>query len=150
MRQVGDWTHALGERVGAGPTVVAAMTKAAIAGFEKEELGTGGFGIEEGRGNFVEIDNALSNRLPRVRIDGPYGAPAEDVFKSEVAVLVGAGIGVTPFASILKRELEYGYDLDVGRRALNLSFFLFTRHLVPSTPRQPGSFEACRIYMDCP
>jgi len=37
-----------------------------------------------------------------VRIDGPYGAPAEDVFNHEVAVLVGAGIGVTPFASILK------------------------------------------------
>jgi len=37
-----------------------------------------------------------------VRIDGPYGAPAEDVFNVEVAVLIGAGIGVTPFASILK------------------------------------------------
>lgn len=30
----------------------------------------------------------------RLRIS-PFGAPAEDVFKSEVAVLVGAGIGVT-------------------------------------------------------
>ena len=40
--------------------------------------------------------------MPAVRIDGPYGAPAEDVFDREVAVLVGAGIGVTPFASILK------------------------------------------------
>jgi NADPH oxidase len=52
------------------------------------------------RGEFVEIDTSL--RLPQVRIDGPYGAPAEDVFGKEVAVLVGAGIGVTPFASILK------------------------------------------------
>lgn len=41
-------------------------------------------------------------RLPTVRIDGPYGAPSEDVFRSDLAVLVGAGIGVTPFASILK------------------------------------------------
>lgn len=40
--------------------------------------------------------------LPAVRIDGPYGAPSEDVFRSDLAVLVGAGIGVTPFASILK------------------------------------------------
>lgn len=40
--------------------------------------------------------------LPVVRIDGPYGAPSEDVFRSDLAVLVGAGIGVTPFASILK------------------------------------------------
>lgn len=55
------------------------------------------------RGDFVELDPSYSARpLPAVRIDGPYGAPAEDVFKVEVAVLIGAGIGVTPFASILK------------------------------------------------
>jgi NADPH oxidase len=97
MRQVGDWTQALGERVGAGPAVVAAMTKAAMSGSEKQGL----YGFE-GRGDFVELDASAGANLPRVRIDGPYGAPAEDVFNSEVAVLVGAGIGVTPFASILK------------------------------------------------
>lgn len=46
--------------------------------------------------------SASSPGLPTVRIDGPYGAPSEDVFRSDLAVLVGAGIGVTPFASILK------------------------------------------------
>ena len=40
--------------------------------------------------------------LPLLRIDGPFGAPAEDVFKKEIAILVGCGIGVIPFASILK------------------------------------------------
>ncbi|KAI0778292.1 NADPH oxidase [Trametes elegans] len=95
IRQVGDWTYALGERVGAGPQVVAAMTKAAIAGQEKDDS------IYGTRGDFVEID-AAGRALPAVRIDGPYGAPAEDVFNVEVAVLIGAGIGVTPFASILK------------------------------------------------
>ena len=97
IRQVGDWTHALGERLGAGPSVVAAMTKAAMKGSEKDDddmLGN--------RGNFVELDSNSANSLPAVRIDGPYGAPAEDVFNSEVAILIGAGIGVTPFASILK------------------------------------------------
>jgi NADPH oxidase len=98
IRQVGDWTHALGERLGAGPSVVAAMTKAAMVGQEKDESGVIGT-----RGDFVELDNASATRmLPTIRIDGPYGAPAEDVFNSEVAVLIGAGIGVTPFASILK------------------------------------------------
>jgi predicted ferric reductase len=42
------------------------------------------------------------NHMPKVYVDGPYGSPAEDVFKYEIAILVGAGIGVTPFASILK------------------------------------------------
>ncbi|KAI0361501.1 NADPH oxidase [Trametes cingulata] len=95
IRQVGDWTYALGERVGAGPQVVAAMTKAALKGDEKDER------IYGTRGDFVEIDST-GRALPSVRIDGPYGAPAEDVFNVEVAVLIGAGIGVTPFASILK------------------------------------------------
>uniref|UniRef100_A0A2K6TLC1 NADPH oxidase 1 n=1 Tax=Saimiri boliviensis boliviensis TaxID=39432 RepID=A0A2K6TLC1_SAIBB len=40
--------------------------------------------------------------IPRIEVDGPFGTASEDVFQYEVAVLVGAGIGVTPFASILK------------------------------------------------
>lgn len=88
IRQVGDWTQGLGERVGAGPSVVAALTQAAMGGKEKDES------VYGTRGDFVELDPGHSARaLPTVRIDGPYGAPAEDVFKVEVAVLIGAGIG---------------------------------------------------------
>lgn len=47
------------------------------------------------RGEFIEIAPSLGKGMPKIKIDGPFGAPAEDVFKSEVAVLVGAGIGVT-------------------------------------------------------
>jgi NADPH oxidase len=95
IRQVGDWTQALGDRLGVGPSVVASMTQAAMKGSEKDEKS----GMT--RGDFVEIDSN-NVTLPTVRIDGPYGAPAEDVFNAEVAILIGAGIGVTPFASILK------------------------------------------------
>ncbi|KAJ7116568.1 NADPH oxidase isoform 1 [Mycena epipterygia] len=95
IRQVGDFTHALGERLGAGPEVVARMTAAAMNGAETEKR-------DGSRGDFLELDPAVDANLPAVRIDGPFGAPAEDVFNVEVAVLVGAGIGVTPFASILK------------------------------------------------
>jgi len=99
IRQVGDWTRGLGERVGAGPSVVASLTQAAMKAADKDEKAAG-LGL---RGDFVELDPNTANRpMPVVRIDGPYGAPAEDVFKSDVAVLIGAGIGVTPFASILK------------------------------------------------
>ena len=34
--------------------------------------------------------------------DGPFGAPAQSVGDFEVLLLVGAGIGVTPFASVLR------------------------------------------------
>ena len=40
--------------------------------------------------------------LSFVRIEGPFGEGHQDWHRSDVAVLVGAGIGVTPFASILK------------------------------------------------
>uniref|UniRef100_A0A8C2ES40 NADPH oxidase 1 n=1 Tax=Cyprinus carpio TaxID=7962 RepID=A0A8C2ES40_CYPCA len=39
---------------------------------------------------------------PKMAVDGPFGTASEDVFDYEVSMLVGAGIGVTPFASILK------------------------------------------------
>jgi predicted ferric reductase/Ca2+-binding EF-hand superfamily protein len=37
-----------------------------------------------------------------VQVDGPYGSPSAHVFESRCAVMVGAGIGVTPFASVLE------------------------------------------------
>jgi len=64
------------------------MTAAAMKGAERDDK-TG-----MTRGDFVELDpSTTAITLPKVRIDGPYGAPAEDVFNSEVAVLIGAGIG---------------------------------------------------------
>lgn len=44
--------------------------------------------------------------LPKLRIDGPYGAPAQDYTKYDVLLLVGLGIGATPFISILKDLLN--------------------------------------------
>ena len=41
----------------------------------------------------------LNKVLPRVMVDGPFGSASEDFLKYEAVLLVGAGIGVTPFAS---------------------------------------------------
>jgi NADPH oxidase 1 len=65
------------------------MTATAMKGAEKDLMAA----ASGTRGDFVEIDGQTAGALPHVRIDGPYGAPAEDVFNVEVAVLVGAGIG---------------------------------------------------------
>ncbi len=35
-------------------------------------------------------------------MDGPFGAPTSQIFRAQHAVLIGTGIGVTPFASILQ------------------------------------------------
>ncbi|KAM5339339.1 NADPH oxidase 5-like [Glossophaga mutica] len=42
-------------------------------------------------------------------INGPYGTPTRRIFASEHAVLIGAGIGITPFASILQ-SIMYRYQ----------------------------------------
>ncbi|XP_067327278.1 NADPH oxidase 5 [Anolis sagrei] len=54
---------------------------------------------EEVSGNTCE-----NQRLCHIKcyIDGPYGTPTRRIFTSEHAVLIGAGIGITPFASILQ------------------------------------------------
>lgn len=40
--------------------------------------------------------------IDKISLDGPYGTCAEDIFKYSTVVMVGAGIGVTPYSSILK------------------------------------------------
>ncbi|NWW88131.1 DUOX2 oxidase, partial [Rhynochetos jubatus] len=45
---------------------------------------------------------ALIGKLPKLYLDGPFGEGHQEWNKFEVSVLVGGGIGVTPFASILK------------------------------------------------
>ncbi|KAL8909250.1 MAG: hypothetical protein Q9171_005106 [Xanthocarpia ochracea] len=83
VRQVGDWTRAVGDALGCGPA-------------QSKELDTlDPSGVYE-----IALQNHQS--MPGIRIDGPYGAPAEDVFDNEIAVLIGTGIGITPWASILK------------------------------------------------
>ena len=44
-----------------------------------------------------QVNNSL-----QVFIDGPFGAPTNLIFHAQHAVLIGTGIGVTPFASILQ------------------------------------------------
>ncbi len=39
---------------------------------------------------------------PKLYLDGPFGEGHQEWTDFEVSVLVGGGIGVTPFASILK------------------------------------------------
>uniref|UniRef100_A0A452SQL9 NADPH oxidase 2 n=1 Tax=Ursus americanus TaxID=9643 RepID=A0A452SQL9_URSAM len=52
--------------------------------------------------NLIRAFEQQQSPIPRIEVDGPFGTVSEDVFQYEVAVLVGAGIGVTPFASVLK------------------------------------------------
>ena len=54
-----------------------------------------------------KYDSDYADIIPKVRIQGPFGGGNQDWYKFEVAVMIGAGIGVTPYASILN-DLVFG------------------------------------------
>jgi hypothetical protein len=112
IRMVGDFTKAFGKALGC-------------------DLDKKGGGEKGGKDGSNEV--ALRQILPRVYIDGPFGSASEDVFKFEIAVLVGAGIGVTPFASILK-SIWYRMNYPQGRTRLRKVYFFWIC-------RDFGSFE---------
>lgn len=82
IRVCGDFTGALAKAVGCD--------------FDKKGKGEKG-------GDSVVVGTAanppLNRVLPRVMVDGPFGSASEDFLNYETVLLVGAGIGVTPFAS---------------------------------------------------
>ncbi len=61
-----------------------------------------------------------------VYVDGPYGTPSAHIFDYEHAILVGAGIGVTPFASVLK-SLHMRRQLGEKGRLRRLHFIWLSR-----------------------
>lgn len=85
IRKAGDWTGALYSIV------------------EKIQARSGANLDMEGHGS----ENL--SPYPSIFVDGPVGAPAQDYSRYREVVFVGAGIGVTPFASIL-RSIFYQWD----------------------------------------
>ncbi|GAA6038559.1 hypothetical protein JCM8097_004630 [Rhodosporidiobolus ruineniae] len=105
VRIVGDWTRSFAEALGCQLPPRGAQPSKAV-GAEVIQLQVG-------------------RVLPRIMIDGPFGSASEDVLKYEVSVLVGAGIGVTPFASILK-HIWYRTTYPTGEKmALRKVYFFW-------------------------
>ncbi|KAL8166372.1 hypothetical protein V2J09_007871 [Rumex salicifolius] len=93
-------------------------------------------------------------RMPKLMIDGPYGAPAQDYKNYDVLLLVGLGIGATPLISIVKdvvnnlkiqKDLESGSSSDPGRKKAP---FKVTRAYFYWVTREQGSFEWFRGVMN--
>jgi NADPH oxidase 1 len=110
VRQVGDFTRALGDALGCGP----AQAKD-FASYEDTGI--------------YEVALHPGQEMPALRIDGPYGAPAEDVFDNEIAVLVGTGIGVTPWASVLKHIYNIRAGPNPPKRLKRVEFLWITRSI---------------------
>ncbi|TVU00335.1 hypothetical protein EJB05_54230, partial [Eragrostis curvula] len=92
--------------------------------------------------------------LPKVRIDGPYGAPAQDYQQYDVVLLVGLGIGATPMISIIKdiinnmKPLDGDLETGTGRDNPEPTSFQTQRaYFYWMTPEQ-GSFDWFKDVMD--
>uniref|UniRef100_A0A452ZA06 FAD-binding FR-type domain-containing protein n=3 Tax=Aegilops tauschii subsp. strangulata TaxID=200361 RepID=A0A452ZA06_AEGTS len=99
-------------------------------------------------------DNAVSNpSLPKVLIDGPYGAPAQDYKEYDIVLLVGLGIGATPMISIIKDIITNARRLDGDVESGNgngggASLFRTCRAYFYWVTREQGSLEWFRGVMD--
>jgi len=60
-----------------------------------------------------ELANGEKSTRIEVGVDGPYGAPAQRFYDYSHSILVGSGIGVTPFSGIL-RDLQTKDDAAHG------------------------------------
>jgi len=58
-------------------------------------------------------------------VDGPYGSPSAHIFRSRIAVLIGAGIGVTPFASVLDSIVQRANGQSVRPTELTHAYFFW-------------------------
>lgn len=63
-----------------------------------------------------------SDEMMAAYVDGPYGTPSAHIFDSRFAVFIGAGIGVTPFASVLAAFI-YRANSDRPTRLSKAHFF---------------------------
>lgn len=94
--------------------------------------------------------------MPKLLIDGPYGAPAQDYKKYDVLLLVGLGIGATPLISIVKdvlnnikqqKEIEEEVEIAGGVKNKKKPFATKRAYFYWVT-REQGSFEWFRGVMN--
>ncbi|CDY41031.1 BnaC05g14890D [Brassica napus] len=122
-----------------------------------------------GRSKFSAYGNTDSSQQPKLLVDGPYGAPAQDYRSYDVLLLIGLGIGATPFISILKdllnnsREEQTDNEFSKSDFSWNSNTSSFTTITPSSTQggkkkavkahfywvtREPGSVEWFRGVME--
>ncbi|XP_050363312.1 respiratory burst oxidase homolog protein E [Argentina anserina] len=150
IRTVGDWTKELKRAISEGDNSLSGIHQAIVA-------------------QPHDTDQRRLFSQPKLFLDGPYGAPAQDYRNYDVLLLVGLAIGATPFISILKDLLNSTRTADEQtasntETSLSDSLSSFTSScLTPNekkkpqrttnahfywVTREPGSFEWFKGVMD--
>ncbi|XP_007038195.2 PREDICTED: respiratory burst oxidase homolog protein C [Theobroma cacao] len=97
-----------------------------------------------GKSGLLRADNKPD--FPRVLIDGPYGAPAQDYKKYEVVLLVGLGIGATPMISIVKDIVNNIRAREEEESALENGNADGVNKTSPPNSKRKESFKTRRAY----
>ncbi|KAB2608700.1 respiratory burst oxidase-like protein A [Pyrus ussuriensis x Pyrus communis] len=113
IRQLGDWTQEL-------KRVFSEACEPSLAG----------------KSGLLRADETTKTSLPKLLIDGPYGASAQDYRNYDVLLLVGLGIGATPFISILKDLLNNIVKME--EQADSVSDFIRTSELSSGSIDSPN------------
>ncbi|KAL9688089.1 hypothetical protein QQ045_032502 [Rhodiola kirilowii] len=102
------------------------------------------------RAKFGQVAKYDQDGVPKLFVDGPYGAPAQEYKNYDVLLLVGLGIGATPFISIItdllnnaRADEQMNPSIDGKKKSLKTTrahFYWITR--------EPGSFEWFKGVMD--
>ncbi|PRQ47080.1 putative NAD(P)H oxidase (H(2)O(2)-forming) [Rosa chinensis] len=151
IRTVGDWTQELKRAISEGDHSLSLVHRTSVAQPQ-------------------DMDQIRLCSQPKLFFDGPYGAPAQDYRNYDVLLLVGLGIGATPFVSVLKdllnstRTAEEQLDSNTETSTPSGSLNSFTSScLTPNdkkksqrttnahfywVTREPGSFEWFKGVMD--
>ncbi|KAG8045422.1 hypothetical protein GUJ93_ZPchr0008g11954 [Zizania palustris] len=107
----------------------------------------------------ADLSNGVTDnnsRFPKLLIDGPYGAPAQDYQEYDVLLLIGLGIGATPLISIVKDVLNHiqsggsaaaGTEPEGSGKAKKKPFMTKRAYFYWVT-REEGSFEWFRGVMN--
>ncbi|GAB2274289.1 hypothetical protein Dimus_009055 [Dionaea muscipula] len=138
IRTLGDWTTALKEKFAEAcepPSIVLPTNGSRLVRMET-------------RARTDYEDQSLQPNFPRIIVKGPYGAPAQNYNKYDILLLIGLGIGATPFISIIKDLLHLmkqqqnssTQDL-VERKGPHRAYFYWVT-------REQGSFEWFKGVMD--
>ena len=76
--------------------------------------------------NLVISNQKRPENNPNLYVDGPFGEAHQDYSSYEVVILVGGGIGVTPFASILKDLIHKATSLRSNLTKVKKVYFLWS------------------------
>uniref|UniRef100_M1B9G4 NOX1 n=1 Tax=Solanum tuberosum TaxID=4113 RepID=M1B9G4_SOLTU len=99
IRTLGDWTTELRTRFEKACQATPSKTRNLVR-------------METKAYNQKDVEQSQAEN-PMIIIKGPYGAPAQNYKKYDILLLVGLGIGATPFISIIKDILNQksGYEV---------------------------------------